>query len=417
MIDVKPLAMKEAQAFWRDKLMLSPAEFRQLSDEAKVQAFAVSGLARGDELTTVFNALQRSLDEGTAFQDFKKDCKGILEKRGWKNRRIENIFRTNVQTAYSVGRYEQMKRVVKSRPYWMYDAVGDQRTRPTHAALDGKVFKADSPFWDTWQPPNGFMCRCSVSSLSERQVKARNLKVETDDPTNTLIEPVDPQTGGKLPARQLLPDKGFDHHPGKSVYGGIVDASEKPGKWKNMQGLKTPDHYRRRTLKNVRHGDIPELDESQLLPPGKNDAFYKSEFIARYGEEKVLKDVLGEPVILSLRSFLVNKTPGAAEVWKFSKGGHGVSISIMEDMLLMPFEVWLTPQKNENGKIRLPKRYIGFWKTKDKKRIGGLGVYEVVNGVFQGVTSFIPMKGKTDNPDLRYVERQRAGLLLYGMGQ
>lgn len=412
MIEVKPLAMKEAQTFWRDKLKLSPAEFGQLSDEAKVQAFAISGLARGDELETAFNSLQRALDSGTTFHDFKKDCKEIFEKRGWGNRRIENIFRTNIQTAYSVGRYEQMKRVSSARPYWMYSAVGDKRTRPTHSAMDGKVFKADSPFWDTWYPPNGFMCRCSVSTLSERQVKARGLKVETEDPTNTLIEPVDPQTGGKLPARQLIPDKGFDHHPGKSVYGGIVDASENPGKWKDMQGLKASADYRRRELKNVRHGDISELDESLLLPAGKSDDFYKAEFIARYGEEKVLKDVLGEPVILSLRSFLVNKTPGAPAEWKFKKSGHGESIPLFESMVAAPYEVWLTPQINEDGKIRLSRRYVGLWKTEDKKRIGGIAVYEVVGGVFQGVTSFMPLThGK---PNLKYVERQRRGVLLYG---
>lgn len=254
-------------------------------------------------------------------------------------------------------------------------------------------------------------------TLSGRQVKKQGLKVEKDDPTGGLIEPVDPKTGNKLPARPLIPDKGFAYNPGKAAYGGIVEASDRPGEWETMPNQKKPSDYRRKALGNVKPADIEDLDESSLLPAKKSDAFYKAEFLKRYGQEKVLTDAKGEPVILSLRSFLVDKTPGAKEVWKFGKDGHGESIPLLPDMVMNPYEIWLTPQRNQEGKIRLSKRYISLWKTKDKNRIAGIAVYEVVGGVFQGVTNFVPMKGKPGVPDLRYMEKQRTGLLLYGRGQ
>lgn len=411
--------MKEAVRFWADKVKLSPSQFSKLSDEAKLLAFAVSGIAKGDELETVFNTIQSALSEGISYGEFKKGCKDIFERRGWTGQRawrVDNIFRTNVQTAFNVGRFKQMKAVANIRPYWKYSAVNDRRTRPTHAALNGKIFRHDHPFWDTWYPCNGFMCRCSVVSLSERQVKKRGLKVETDDITGTLIEPIDPKTGNKMPARLLMPDPGFSYHPGKSVYGGIVESSGKTaGTLKPLPNLRKPEDYRRKALKNVKPSEIADIDENILLPGKKSDAFYKAKFIKQYGQEKVLKDASGEPVILSLRSFLVDKTPGAKEVWKFSKSGHGESIPLMEDMLKNPYEIWLTPQIDEKGKIRLTKRYICLWKTADKKRIGGVGVYEVVKGVFQGVTNFIPFKKVL--PDLKYVEKQRQGLLLWKKGR
>jgi SPP1 gp7 family putative phage head morphogenesis protein len=93
--------------------------------------------------------MQRALEDGTTFADFKKDAKDVFAKRGFGSWRQETIFRTNIQTAYNVGRYKQMSEVADSRPYWMYDAVGDARTRPAHAALDGQVYPADHEFWNT----------------------------------------------------------------------------------------------------------------------------------------------------------------------------------------------------------------------------------------------------------------------------
>lgn len=418
MTAVNALPMKAAQEFWAGKIQLSPGVFSKLSDEARLKAFAISGIAKGDELSTVFNALQSALDDGITFDQFKQRTAETFERRGWTGARawrVDNIFRTNIQTAYNVGRYQQMSRVASRRPYWMYDAVNDSRTRLHHRAMDGKVFPADHPFWDKWYPPNGFRCRCGVQSLSERQVKARGLKVETVDPTDRLFEPVDPLTGVKYPARLLRPDLGFDHHPGKAVFGGLIEAGLSGGKWVDLQRLKGPSGYRRAKLENVTPAKIGNFDASKLLPRHQSDEVYKSAFKDLYGETKVLRDPVGEPVILSLRSFLVDKTPGVAPKWKFDKGGHGEIIPLLGEMIENPYEIWLTPQRGEDGKIRLTKRYISLWKTSDKQRIGGLAVFEVVDGVMQGVTAFKPLrKGK---PDLRYLEAQRTGHLLYGKGR
>ena len=104
------------------------------------------------------------------------------------------------------------------------------------------------------------------------------------------------------------------------------------------------------------------------------------------------------------------KEAGQPEEWKFIKSGHGELIPMLREVLERPFEVWLTPQADGMGRVRLSKRYLGLWKTTDKTRIGGLLVFEVVNGVFQGVTAFVRMAKGTYN--LEYVERQRQGLLL-----
>ena len=124
----------------------------------------------------------------------------------------ENIFRTNVQTAYNVGHYKQMTDpdMMELRPYWQYDAVNDSRTRPSHLAMDGRVFPADSPVWDTWFPPNGFKCRCTVRTLSKRQVERMGLQVETQLPKSGILE------DGRFV--NLMPDPHFATNPAKTPW-------------------------------------------------------------------------------------------------------------------------------------------------------------------------------------------------------
>ncbi|WP_321532275.1 phage minor head protein [uncultured Desulfuromonas sp.] len=414
-LSFEPKPFEQALKYWDSKVQLSPGQYAKLTDAAKVRAFAVGGMAKGDQLDSIFQAMRKQMESGVSFADFKKDIASVIEARGWtgpRARRIETIFRTNLQTAYQVGRYEQMTANAANRPWWMYDAVMDGSTRPTHAAMHGKVFRYDHQFWDTWWPLNGYLCRCSVRALSDRQLQARGLTPETDDPTNKLIEPINPESGVKMPARRMIPDRGFAVNPGRSAWGGVVDGRIVEGGLPEAMGnLKGPADYRRRTLENIAAKQIADLDESMLLKSGLTDEQYKQAFIDLYGEETVLTDVMGEPVILSLRAFEDRAKGG----WKFHKDGHGQIIPLIQSMIESPYEVWLTPQVDKAGKVRLGRRYITLWKTQDKKRVAGMAVFEVIDGVAQGVTAFVPHK--KGEPNLPYTERQRKGLLLYGKGR
>jgi len=132
----------------------------------------------------------------------------MLDRNGWSPSsklrspwRLETIFRNNVQTAFNAGRHRQMKANTARRPYWQYDALNDSRTRPEHAAQDGKVYPADHPYWDTWYPPNGHNCRCSVRALSEKDIERQGLKIETSENF------ADPDPGwDRNPAAEWKPD-------------------------------------------------------------------------------------------------------------------------------------------------------------------------------------------------------------------
>jgi len=216
-IELKPVPFEEAIEAFKGLLPMTADEFYALAEEARAMAFTVSGVAQMDILMDMHIAIEKAIEAGETLADFTNRVDDIFQARGWSAPegftpwRMETIFRTNVQTAYNTGRYKQMVEQKQAFPNWEYDAVNDSATRPSHAALDGKIFPADHPFWDTWYPPNGYNCRCGVNPVH----KDEDITVEEEDPTGGLIEPIDPVTGNKLPARPLLADKGWDHNPAK----------------------------------------------------------------------------------------------------------------------------------------------------------------------------------------------------------
>lgn len=220
-ISLEPLPFDEAIAYFRALLPLTDEEFFALAAAAQSRAFTISGVAAMDVIMDCYNAVEKAIAAGETLADFKGRIADIMEARGWEGLtpwHAETMFRTNVQSAYMGGRYKQMVEGGDAFPFWEYDAVNDSHTRPTHAAHDGKVYPADHPFWDTWYPPNGYNCRCSVNPVHRLAAEAEGLRIETDDPTNTLVEPVDPVTGKKLPARPLVPDPGFDTNAAKAAW-------------------------------------------------------------------------------------------------------------------------------------------------------------------------------------------------------
>ena len=219
--------------------------------EAHAKAFTAAKATRLDILQTVRGALQRTLDEGLTERAFVRDLEPTLKKLGWWGKqvvvdeqggaervqlgsphRLKTLFRTNVNTAYAAARYRQQAEDTDNRPYWQYLAMGDTRTRPSHAALNGQVFRHDDPFWHSHYPPNGFNCRCRVRALTEAQVKERGLKIKrsrgrlktvpqavgVDKRTGEVITRAGTAYRGTDAAGQsftLTPDPGWSHNPGR----------------------------------------------------------------------------------------------------------------------------------------------------------------------------------------------------------
>jgi SPP1 gp7 family putative phage head morphogenesis protein len=166
----------EAIKWGKERISVLPdVYYDTLPAQARSRAFTVSGLASLDQIQGVLDSLNRAMEQGDTFADWKKTLS--KEALALGPARLDNIFRTAVQTNYNIGRYQQQQENKAHRPYLMYDAINDGRTRPHHRALDNFIAPIDDPAWKKIYPPNGFRCRCGTLSLTEAQAKQRGYQI------------------------------------------------------------------------------------------------------------------------------------------------------------------------------------------------------------------------------------------------
>lgn len=247
------LEPENAMAYLKSKGYAITWNWQEMLDQAHDQSFTVAKAMRLDLLSDIRGALETALQDGQTLKQFITALQPTLESQGWwgqqvivdsegvgelvqlgSPRRLKTIYQTNLQSAYMAGRKASMEETTDTHPYWMYIAILDGKTRPSHRALHGQVFRHDDPIWAAIFPPNGFNCRCRVVALSEAAVKRRGLKVVSSEGrmfTETVETGTDKRTGeirtapvtgihttdaaGK--AITFRTDPGFNHAPGTGL--------------------------------------------------------------------------------------------------------------------------------------------------------------------------------------------------------
>lgn len=164
---MQPLTFLEAIQFAVSRKIVLPDEFYKLDLNTRQMATTVSFLSGIEQIETVIKSVNQVLIDGGTFNDFKKlvDENEIILSEPY----LKNVFRTNIQTAYGHGRWQQQQRNKAKRPYLMYVAINDSRVRPSHLALNRIIRHIDDPFWLKYYAPWDFMCRCTIIALTEEQ--------------------------------------------------------------------------------------------------------------------------------------------------------------------------------------------------------------------------------------------------------
>jgi SPP1 gp7 family putative phage head morphogenesis protein len=423
LVEAKPLPPKEAMAFWADKVPVTKREWKTLEDTAKARAFTVAGLARGDLLDAVHVSMGQVLEQGQTFATWKKSVAAQgLAGLGFSDVRLETIFRTNLQSAYQAGRYAQMRRATEDRPYWRYTAVNDSRTRPTHRGMHGLVYPAEHPFWGTYYPPNGYRCRCSVQSLSARQVEARGIEVQTDIPE--MVQYKDPTTGFPMET-PLYPDQGFAGNVGRDWFAslspeeldGVIGPLATRAVCRDGGGpafAATGDACRP-PLADLDPRHVLPVAEGDILPAKGAPADYVSVFLREFG----LNDLEGHklirlpgvdlPLVVS-KYFFIEKATGN---WKTTWTDKGPYVRLLARTILSPYEIWQDTVEIA-GERRQSLRLIRLFRGPGEKEIGGYCAFHLIQArSWASATAFAPKSNRSRKAILEYLETYRAGTLIY----
>lgn len=198
--------------------------------------FTVAKSAGFDILKDIHSGLVEALAEGRTFQDFAKDLRPVLQKKGWwgrqeitdpltgevqervlgSTRRLQGIFEANMRVSYAAGHWEKFERTKATRPVLRYVSrlYGKDR-RKQHVARHNLCLPVDDPYWDAWAPPCGWGCQCTLQSLSLRDVERMKGELKFTPPAETYRNFVNTRTGQITKVPDGI-DPGWAYNPGKA---------------------------------------------------------------------------------------------------------------------------------------------------------------------------------------------------------
>ncbi len=435
------LPPEEAVRYFEGKGLKITGDWRELWQEQHAKAFTVARLAKLDLLKDIHDALNDALKNGTTELQFIKDMTPLLQKKGWwgqaidkdtgeiletyddisgrpvewgSPRRLKLIYRQNMQTAYMAGRYKQQQELANTtgpgaRPYWQYVAVRDSRTRPSHSALHGRVWRADDPIWNHLYPPNGWNCRCRVRALSESRMRKEGLTAESSAGQLVTMQ----VSAGKLPDGTpdlrdvtgiriidrdgkpgvMLPDAGWSYNPGRAWYDPFTpEMLDGPPPTRPI--IPAVACLARNCLK----APMPEpriVRPSMMLQEGRSAEYYMDAFLAEFGatQERMeaFRDVTDDVLLIS-SSLFIDRVESARQgriVFKSDLRGRGPWMRVLAETIKDPdIKLRGLELHIENGRLVERNRYMAHWMMDGVGRRTGMSAFEYGGAGWFAVTAF-----------------------------
>lgn len=174
-LDINILASDEAQEFITTHAGVLDTGFQkvEMSDKMRERLtrsnYIFSGIKTFHELNEAFPSM---LDENGNKKPFERFLNDVRKINGTYNANYLHAEYNFVQaSATMAAKWEQFSED-GDRYYLQYRTAKDDKVRPEHAALDGVTLPMSDSFWETYYPPNGWNCRCSVVQVRKQKYPA-----------------------------------------------------------------------------------------------------------------------------------------------------------------------------------------------------------------------------------------------------
>ena len=159
-----------------------PALYNDLEPITEEIRAKYTWIKKSTELETtksLIKNLNKSLEEGKTYKEWIKNSESILKttgfgENGWY---LNLVWRNNIHSAYNAGAFHRQEENKDNKPYGLYDSIEDGRETEICKSLDGKVYRLDHEFWNTFMPPNHHGCRSRRIAVSKEDLKEYGLKI------------------------------------------------------------------------------------------------------------------------------------------------------------------------------------------------------------------------------------------------
>lgn len=131
--------------------------------------YIFSGMKTFHELNEAFPSLLDENGDRKPFEKFLNDVRSIDETYNKNYLRSEYNFVT--QSSQMAAKWERFSED-GDRYYLQYRTAHDDKVRPEHAALEGVTLPMSDSFWESYYPPNGWNCRCTVVQVLKSKYDA-----------------------------------------------------------------------------------------------------------------------------------------------------------------------------------------------------------------------------------------------------
>ena len=180
------LVPKQALDYIKNKKLHPAFSYKDVWNEEHATAFTVAKAMQLDVLSDIKTAVEKAIENGTTFEQFKKEIKPTLMKKGWwgrkemtdpltgktvdvqlgSDRRLKTIYSTNLRSAYQKGQYDRTM-ASDLHPYLMYKLGASVHHREEHLRWSNLILPKDDPLWNSIMPPNGYGCKCYTIAVTQ----------------------------------------------------------------------------------------------------------------------------------------------------------------------------------------------------------------------------------------------------------
>ena len=294
------LIPKQALDYIKNKKLKPAFSYKDVWNEEHAAAFTVAKAMQLDVLSDIKNAVEKAIENGMTFEQFKKELKLTLMQKGWwgrkemtdpltgetvnaqlgSDRRLKTIYSTNLRSAYQKGQYDRTMQS-DAHPYLMYRIGASVHHREQHLRYNNLILPKDDPLWNSIFPPNGYGCKCYTVAVTE----ARKQRYEQ---SGIPYYNPDTQKTVRLPVQTTAPKVSYKVY--ENVRKGIIErmpAGITPGfNWN--QGL-SRDKQVEHALKAKMDAQRAYLQENELFPKkiSKNDTGKMATYIREHFDSKV----------------------------------------------------------------------------------------------------------------------------------